>query len=98
MTDIELRQLIEDLCNKAGEDRGIKFQPESSGQHQGGEWEVERFSNTQDEITIVIRHWRNADIPNSEMFSIPYPESQDLRNEFVKRAAEKISILLESKS
>jgi hypothetical protein len=42
-------------------------------------------------------HWGNTDIPNREEFSIPYPETQELRDEFVKRAAEKISLLLETK-
>jgi hypothetical protein len=47
MTDIELRQLIEDLCNEAGKDKGVEFQRGRSIEHHGGEWEVERFSNTQ---------------------------------------------------
>jgi hypothetical protein len=96
MNDIELRQLIEDLCNQAGKDSGVTFQPGSSGSHNGGEWEVDRFSNTQGELTIVLRRWKASNSPRSAEFSIPYPETEELKSELVKRASETISLLLES--
>jgi hypothetical protein len=99
MTQIQLHQLIEDMCNEAGKKRGIKFRwPAKIGTQVGGEWEVNEFSTTQGGLNIILTYWRSPASPDQEevfLLLLDLPVIAEQKEEFINKISEKIDVLYE---
>ena len=96
MTQIEMLEVIEDMCNEAGQKRGIKFRWAAKiGSQTGGEWEIREFSNTQGGLTISLTYWKGFQSPIGEQVSLmsDFPPTTKQRNEFVIAVSKKIDAI-----
>ena len=88
MTQIEIHELILDLCKEAGEDNGVHFrwvQPPDAPR-LGGEWEVDCSAT----LTVTIRHWLGPELFKDATIPFPtdFPLTEEQKEVFIQEVVE----------
>jgi hypothetical protein len=88
MTEIQLYELIRDV----GRSKGIELNGLNPNVRSAGEWQGELMS-TANGLTMILVYWKGPSSLLREEFPVPYPETQEQRDDFIKKVREKIVLL-----
>jgi hypothetical protein len=88
MTEIQLYELIRDV----GKSEGIELNQLNPANRKAGEWQWQLMS-TLNGLTVILVYWKGPSSSLREEVHVPYPETQEQTDEFVKRVREKIALL-----